>query len=189
MAHLDNRVRYTKMVLQQALLKIMQAKDIDKITIKELCEEAQINRGTFYLHYQTPNDLLMEIEQEFIDEKLSLFHPYFDENYETDALAKLFRAILQNQDFCRVTMGKHGNPRFIDRLRMLMRTHIVDGWCKEFPAYDREQLDYVYDFVFTGAMRLLLNWIDEDSGITADQLANRLDRQGHYCHLAIKEFR
>ena len=64
MAHLDNRVRYTKMVLQQALLKIMQAKDIDKITIKELCEEAQINRGTFYLHYQTPNDLLMEIEQE-----------------------------------------------------------------------------------------------------------------------------
>ena len=72
---------------------------------------------------------------------------------------------------------------------MLMRTHIVDGWCKEFPAYDREQLDYVYDFVFTGAMRLLLNWIDEDSGITADQLANRLDRLGHYCHLAIKEFR
>ena len=42
----------------------------------------------------------MEIEQEFIDEKLSLFHPYFDENYETDALAKLFLCNLQNQDFC-----------------------------------------------------------------------------------------
>ena len=68
MENLDNRVRYTKAVLQQALLKILQTKHIDRVTIKELCEEAKVNRGTFYLHYATPNDLLMEIEQQFIDD-------------------------------------------------------------------------------------------------------------------------
>jgi len=53
MENLDNRVRYTKTVLQQALLKLLQTKHIDKITIKELCQEAKINRGTFYLHYRS----------------------------------------------------------------------------------------------------------------------------------------
>ena len=77
MENLDNRVRYTKMVLQQALLKILQKKHIDKVTIKELCEEAKVNRGTFYLHYSTPNDLLMEIEQQFIDENMAFFSDIF----------------------------------------------------------------------------------------------------------------
>lgn len=63
MDNLDNRVRYTKAILQQALLKILQFKNIDRVTIKELCDEAKVNRGTFYLHYATPNDLLREIEE------------------------------------------------------------------------------------------------------------------------------
>jgi len=177
------------MVLQQALLNIMKTKGIDKVTIKELCEEAKVNRGTFYLHYQTPNDLLMEIEQEFIDEKLALFAPYFHDGYETDALAKLFITILQNHDVCRIIMGRHGNPRFLERICSLMRGPILDGWCKEFPSYKREHLNYVYDFLFSGCMRLILNWIEDNNSVTADQLANRLDRLGHYCHLAIREFR
>lgn len=40
MEYMDNRVRYTKAVLQQALLNILKNKSIDKVTIKELCEEA-----------------------------------------------------------------------------------------------------------------------------------------------------
>ena len=62
MENTDNRVRYTKKVLQETLMKILQKKHIDKVTVKELCEEASVNRGTFYLHYSTPNDVLMEIE-------------------------------------------------------------------------------------------------------------------------------
>ena len=73
MENTDNRVRYTKKVLQETLMKILQKKHIDKVTVKELCEEASVNRGTFYLHYITPNDLLMEIEQQFIDECMFFF--------------------------------------------------------------------------------------------------------------------
>lgn len=186
--HIDNRVRYTKTVLQQSLLKILQNKHIDKVTIKELCEEAKVNRGTFYLHYDTPNDLLIEIEQQFIDEYMAMFSPYFNEGYETSYMASLFASILKNRDLCRIIMGKNGNPRFIERIQNMIRPRIIDGWCREFPKYKREDLDYTYDFVFTGSMRLILNWIEDNKGLSTEDLANRLDRLGHHCHLAIAEF-
>lgn len=188
MENLDNRVRFTKTVLQQALLRILQRKHIDKVTIKELCEEAKVNRGTFYLHYATPNDLLMEIEQHFIDENMVQFKPYFHEGYETSHMANLFAGILKNRELCRIIMGKNGNPRFIERIQKMIRPNIIEGWCKEFPDYRREDLDYIYDFIFVGSMRLILNWIDDDKGLSTEQLANRLDRLGHHCHMAIPEF-
>lgn len=185
---MDNRVRYTKSVLQQALLKILQRKHIDKVSVKELCEEAKVNRGTFYLHYSTPNDILMEIEQQFINENMVLFQPYFNEGYETNYMAILFRYILEHQDLASIIMGKNGNPRMMERWQNMMRPGIVNGWCREFPQYRREDLDYVFDFIFVGATRLLLNWIEDNKGLSSEDLASRLDRLGHYCHLAIQEF-
>lgn len=48
------------MPLKESLLKILQKKPIAKVTIKELCEEAHLNRGTFYLHYCEPNDEIVD---------------------------------------------------------------------------------------------------------------------------------
>ena len=188
MAFTDNRVRYTKMVLQQALLKVLKHKRIDQVTIKEVCDEAQVNRGTFYLHYASPNDLLMEIEQQFVDEHLGYYTSYVEENYRGDYLAEMFKQILENQELCEIIMGKNGNPRFLTRLQEMMRPGVVDGWCREFPKYSRANLDYVFTYVFTGSMRLILDWIEDAKGISAMDLARRLDRLGHYAHLAIREF-
>lgn len=188
MEYLDNRVRYTKTVLQQALLKVLKNKHIDKVSIKELCEEAKVNRGTFYLHYATPNDLLREIEQQFIDENMTMFSPYFNNGYETSYMAALFAGILKNRELCQIIMGKNGNPRFLARMKALVRPGIIDGWCREFPNYRREDLDYVFDFIFSGSMDLILGWIDDNKGLSTEELANRLDRLGHYCHMAITEF-
>lgn len=188
MAFTDNRVRYTKMVLQQALLKVLKNKRIDQVTIKEVCDEAQVNRGTFYLHYATPNDLLMEIEQQFINENLAHFSSYMETNYEGGHLADVFRCIMQNQELCQIIMGKNGNPRFLMRIQEMMRPSMVDDWCKDFPQYKREDLNYVYDYVFAGSMRLILNCLENENDLSAADLARRLDRLGHYAHLAIQEF-
>ena len=90
----DTRVQFTKKVLKDALLRILKDKPIGKVTIKELCEEAGLNRGTFYLHYNEPNDVLKEIESDFVREQLAFFDPYL-KNDNPDQLAKLFRAVMQ----------------------------------------------------------------------------------------------
>ena len=49
-------------------------------------------------------------------------------------------------------------------------------------------MEYVFDFVFPGATQMVLGWLEDDRGLTMEDLPRRLDRLGHYCHLAIREF-
>ena len=188
MAHTDTRIRYTKAILKQSMLKLLTKKPIGRITVKELCEEAQINRGTFYLHYGEPNDVLMEIENEFIEENMQFFKPYIKDPTRKDNLSELFSCLMKNADLCSILMGPHGAPQFFERMQNMFREAILDDWQNEFPDYSREDLEFVYEFILPGAMRMTLKWAKDSSGLTPKQLGLRLDRLGHYCHLAIREF-
>ena len=65
----DVRVRYTKMIIKENFVELLKKKHISKITVKEICELSEINRSTFYKHYEDVYDLLrsmiMEMESEF----------------------------------------------------------------------------------------------------------------------------
>ena len=63
---IDRRVRYTKMVLKNSFVQLLNEKSFDKITVKELCERADVNRGTFYVHYKDQQDLLHQIQKDFL---------------------------------------------------------------------------------------------------------------------------
>ena len=60
----DRRVRNTKAQLRAGLAKLMQTKSIKEITVKELVDEVDINRSTFYLHYTDIYQMLESIEDE-----------------------------------------------------------------------------------------------------------------------------
>ena len=64
----DVRVRYTKMFIKQSLTELLKTKPLKKITVKEICEKAEINRATFYKHYLDVYDLLDQIENQLIEE-------------------------------------------------------------------------------------------------------------------------
>lgn len=189
MENTDTRVRFTKAILKQSLLEILEKKPIGKVTIKELCEKARINRGTFYLHYNEPNDVLKEIENEFIEENMQFFKPYIKNPALKDYLSELFTCLMKNAGLCSILMGPHGAPQFFERIQSMFREAILADWQIEFPDYNRQDLEFVYEFILPGAMRLTLKWAKDGSGLSPEQLGLRLDRLGHYCHLAIREFR
>ena len=60
----DRRVRKTKLQLKQGLARLMQKKSIKEITVKELVDEVDINRSTFYLHYTDIYQMLEKIEED-----------------------------------------------------------------------------------------------------------------------------
>ncbi len=62
----DLRVRYTQAVIQEAFRKLLREKPLAKITVKEVCDLAQINRGTFYKHYLDCYDLMDKLQEEAI---------------------------------------------------------------------------------------------------------------------------
>ena len=63
---IDRRTLYTRMVIKDALLSLLAEKEYADVTIADLCREAEINRGTFYLHY----DNLREVMDELFDDAL-----------------------------------------------------------------------------------------------------------------------
>lgn len=63
----DRRAMYSRMVIKDAFLTILKSKSYDIMTVSELCREAQISRGTFYLHY----DNLQQVLEELLEDALS----------------------------------------------------------------------------------------------------------------------
>lgn len=64
----------TALLMDEALIYLLDKKDIDYITIKEICEKAGVNRSTFYLHYESIDDLLEETMQYIIKKFVKYFN-------------------------------------------------------------------------------------------------------------------
>lgn len=184
----DTRVIVTKELFHRAMLSLLKNKPISRISVKELCTTAGLNRGTFYLHYETPLDILKEIKNKFIEQNMLHFDSYWQEKRKLDHMQQLFTCVFQNQEICRILMGENGDPQFMISLQNLVRDEIVDEWQKEFPSCKREKLLFLFDFVFTGSMRLILNWIDDNQELSIAEFTQRLERLGHYSLIAASEF-
>lgn len=64
----DRRVRRTKLLLTNALVSLLETKTLKDISVKELCDKADINRGTFYLHYKDIYDMMNQIETDILNQ-------------------------------------------------------------------------------------------------------------------------
>ena len=71
----NQRVKLTKRLLRDALLSMMETKQIQQISVRELCEKAEINRSTFYKHYGAPENIFQEIQQELTMRSRALSMP------------------------------------------------------------------------------------------------------------------
>ena len=72
----DRRIRRTKRLLRQALAELMNEKDFKDITVKEITDRADLNRGTFYFHYTDTYDLREKIEDELVQEFQEVLSSY-----------------------------------------------------------------------------------------------------------------
>ena len=111
----DRRTRYTRKALQDSLIELMKEKPIAKITIKELCEKADINRTTFYAHYTDPYDLLRKIEEEVLlwwKEAISTILGKQDKQGVLRELEEICRYFTDNSRHLRVLMSERGDIAF-----------------------------------------------------------------------------
>ena len=86
----DPRVRRTKAAIREAFVRMMQKKEYDAITVTDISEEAQINRKTFYAHYETKDQLFTQILSEMFHDLFGTFmyeKSVPDANLDMDVLA------------------------------------------------------------------------------------------------------
>ena len=126
----DARKRYTQLVLKQALLKLLKEKPVNKITVKEVCELAQLNRATFYAHYRDCFALLESIENELIDA--------FEQSL-----------ILGNT-----------SSTVLKRMIALAKKDSIAYWQKELPMAREAELEMMYIHLSNGLMHVVVEGYD-----------------------------
>lgn len=170
----DRRVRRTKKLLTQALTQLLQEKQINEITVKELTDLADMNRGTFYLYYKDMFDMLEKIEDgmfEALDAIVSL-HEHDDVSQQTKPiLLDLFRFIEDNQEMCRVLLSPHGDMNFLHRLNEVVREKCLKAWPDIRKEKGEADFDYHYSFVVFGCAGIIRAWVNRNCPESAEKMA------------------
>ena len=170
----DRRVRRTKKLLTQALTQLLQEKQINEITVKELTDLADMNRGTFYLYYKDMFDMLEKIEDgmfEALDAIISL-HEHDDVSQQTKPiLLDLFDFIEENQEVCRVLLSPHGDMNFLHRLNEVVREKCLKAWPDIRKEKGEADFDYHYSFVVFGCAGIIRAWVNRNCPESAEKMA------------------
>lgn len=157
----DRRVKYTKMVLRESLIELLREKPISRITVKELCEKADINRATFYTHYTDQFDLFKQIEAEFIADVNSYLDNFTLEQGETGLLqliVKIFEYVEENKELCRVLLGRTGDMDFQTHIMQIVSKRVFFEWRKRIKV-DETVAEYIYTYVATGSIGIIRKWL------------------------------
>ena len=170
----DRRVRRTKKLLTQALTQLLQEKQINEITVKELTDLADMNRGTFYLYYKDMFDMLEKIEDgmfEALDAIISL-HEHDDVSQQTKPiLLDLSDFIEENQEMCRVLLSPHGDMNFLHRLNEVVREKCLKAWPEIRKEKGEADFDYHYSFVVFGCAGIIRAWVNRNCSESAEKMA------------------
>lgn len=159
----DQRVRVTKQLLRTAFLALLAKKPVQSISIKELCEEAGVNRSTFYLHYKDVYDLQEQLEGELLLELEGLIasSPLLQGTAAatpeaTSAfVASIFSVLERNMEMCTILLGPRGDKKFLADIVGMGRENSVGEYMKKYPGLTQEQADIFYSFIAWGFIGLL----------------------------------
>ena len=180
----DRRVRRTKKLLTQALTELLQKKQVNEITVKELTDLADMNRGTFYMYYRDIFDMLDKIEDELF-QKLDVIaqtHEHGDPTQQVKPiLLDLFRFIEENQEMCRVLLSPNGDMNFLHRLYEAIRERSLEIWKDQMGNLEEEEFDYRYSFVIFGCAGMIRAWVNrscQETDMQMAELADRMIRRG-----------
>ena len=175
----DKRVIRTKALLIRSLSALMKQKNIKDITIKELCEYADINRGTFYLHYKDIYDMLDSIEQELSEKFLQIFQKYnseTNEDFPYPLFLEIFKLVDDNAELFRVLIGPNGDISFIMKIFKLYNIHCLQSeFNKLSPQFSMNQV-YYSNFILYGCVGLIEQWLSRDTKESPEKMAELITK-------------
>ena len=165
---LDRRVQYTHMVLKQSLLDLMASQPIRSITVTEICDRANINRGTFYVHYADQFDLLTQIEDELDDVIQTTLAKRLP---NSDIIVEILRIIADHSSLCQVLFGEYGDAAFLKKIMYNAHDQFIEQWSTKVSPADVGQLNRFYIFIANGISAIIQDWLQSGAKETPEQLA------------------
>ena len=154
----NKKIEKTKANILEALLLLLQHKEINEISIRELTETAHIHRNTFYIHYTYIYDILAEVEENMCRKVKEMTDGM--ENLEA-VLESVFEYLYQEREKCGLIMRYRGS---VSSGKGLVESIFVK-YLNAFPnTFNEASVEFQVQFYYctTGAMGIVRYWMEHD---------------------------
>ena len=169
----ENRsVRNTKKRLREGLLELLQEKPLNKISVRELAERVDVNRGTFYFHYKDIYDMVREMEDQFFQD----FQAVLDlpESQKKDFLPMCFQCIYSHMDLCRLLLGENGDIAFVEKMKKLVGDKCSVLWKSQVSSIREEEVSILNSFLIGGVVEAIHAWLKTCPDYSTEELSEFL---------------
>ena len=156
----DKRIEKTKLLIKNTFLDLAKSKEMERITVKAICDRANINRGTFYYHYLDVIDLIEKLEiaaaERIAQSILSRYH--FDGETK-DLLEDLFLCLKQYPEDALLLFGEKSsaNEKGLVHLYNVLKNAAFPQWSTKSNA-TKEQLEVIFNHTMYSIFNLLKLW-------------------------------
>jgi AcrR family transcriptional regulator len=136
---------------------------LNQITVKELCELADINRGTFYSHYTDIYDLVEKLEDELIEKMANVIR--FESIGKKDQLqmfTEVFTSIKTNIDDYKILLLNPDSSRCLDEILAKVHQYHTCALLSKNQPISQNMIDYTFALLSSGSSNVILKWIDND---------------------------
>ncbi len=181
MTELNQRVAVTKRMVKEGLMRLLEKKSLDKINITELCQEAGINRTTFYRYYELPKDVLAEMQNEFFEETFECFQmPLTASDIE-----RLFVCLSEHSELVKLFFQYNSDTDWTNMFTQFYTNFPGLRMAKAFQNLDENSAKLLSAYLSGGAYFLARHWIMEEIPMPPEDVAaivlNILDKDRIFC--------
>lgn len=149
----DRRVKYTRQVIKESFLELLEKNSFPKITVTELCRLAEINRGTFYLHYYDMEDVLNDLLNDMLANTSSVMEHVLSDGCSSSNCSYPFCDRIQNNDTFRpLLLDDTISARIIDKMADHKEHYIT--WLMSHSILTFEEAEAVFYFQMNGCLTI-----------------------------------
>ena len=170
----DRRVRRTRKLLRDKLIEKLKTTELSKITVKELCEAADINRSTFYLHHDNVYSLWQSIEDEIIFSMTGILSTFDAADILTEPLPLLLKvteSIEEDGIFTKELFQCRESIVLLDKIKLCFIDYFISKTEKILVSGGRVKMEMYSIFVISGTVSLFYQWFLGELKISLRELA------------------
>jgi AcrR family transcriptional regulator len=164
----------SKRLIRQAFVELMQEKKLEKITVTDIVTRADINRGTFYAHYQDTRAVIEEIENEIIEKMLESLGELRSKNFFQNPLPfflNISKWLEEDLEFYRMLMNLRGSEPFLVKLKEIFVEHMETD--RDVPEHIRKTPEFFIrtHFFAGGIINLYQVWFRGEMDLSLHEIA------------------
>lgn len=171
------RFRQTERKIRDIFLELLKKKELSKITVREICLLADINRTTFYLHHADIYELMQCIESDMYHYFKIIFTSPGKNYCLRERFLHLFSFIKEHQDFYRIYLSGTRQPSIFD-YAMLPESDIrIQKFLRQSKIDSASEYEYCQTFFLAGLTAFIQKWLNNGCLESEEELLHLLTRQ------------